>query len=353
MKRLSIIIPIYKVEDYVERCLSSLLNQDLDPDQFEIICVNDGSPDRSGDIVKNLKKSFSNIQIIEQENQGVSSARNNGIDIATGKYLLFIDPDDFVEPNSLQSVLNKADSLECQVSFLGFTVISESVKVVKRRLNDKHKDTIFGGPEAYYISRRNDRKDPDRMVAVLFRRDFFEHHKLRYLTGVPYLEDGEFIARILCFADICIFDGRPFYFRTIREGSATKSSLFYSERAINGFFKSATNLMNFKKNPELSQDKRDFLNQAICKFVIIFITSSARPFSLAKLQCAKERLCKVGLCKLDLKSIDLEYRILGRLYNFSVLALILYQFFLFRLYHVFRTFRLLLGKVFKSKSQSF
>jgi glycosyltransferase involved in cell wall biosynthesis len=352
MKRLSIIIPIYKVEDYVERCLSSLLNQDLDPDQFEIICVNDGSPDRSGDIVKNLKKSFSNIQIIEQENQGVSSARNNGIDIATGKYLLFIDPDDFVEPNSLNRVLNNADNLECQASFLGFTVISESGKVVKRLLNDKHKDTIFNGTEAYYISRGNDRKDPDRMVAVLFRRDLFEQHKLRYLTGVPYLEDGEFIARILCFMDRCIFDGRPFYYRTIREGSATNSSLFYSERAINGFIQSATNLMNFKKNPELSQDKRDFLNQAICKFVIIYITSSARPFSIGKLQCAKERLCKVGLCKLDLKSIDLEYRILGHLYNFSVLALILYQFFLFRLYHVCGTIKLQLGKLFKSKSQS-
>lgn len=352
MKRVSIIIPIYKVEDYVERCLSSLLNQDLDPDQFEIICVNDGSPDRSGDIVKNFKKSFSNIRIIEQENQGVSSARNNGIDIATGKYLLFIDPDDFVEPNTLQRVLNKADILECQVSFLGFTVISESGKVVKRLLNDKHKDTVFGGTEAYYIARGNDRKDPDRMVAVLFRRDLFELHKLRYLTGVPYLEDGELIARILCSADRCIFDGSPFYFRTIRKGSATNSTLFYSDKAIDGFIKSATNLRNFKNDPKLSQEKREFLNQAICKFVIIFITSSARPFSIVKLRCAKEKLCKVGLCKLDLKSIDLEYRILGRLYNFSVLALILYQFFLFRLYHAFSTFRLLLGKVFKSKSQS-
>ena len=79
MTRLSIIIPIYKVEDYVERCLSSLLNQNLDHDQYEIICINDGSPDRSGEIVKNLMKSFSNIHIIEQENKGVSIARNNGI----------------------------------------------------------------------------------------------------------------------------------------------------------------------------------------------------------------------------------------------------------------------------------
>jgi hypothetical protein len=110
--------------------------------------------------------------------------------------------------------------------------------------------------------------------------------------------------------------------------------------------------MNFKKNPALNQNKRDFLNQAICKFVIIFITSSAKPFSIGKLQCAKERLCKVGLGKLDLKSIDLEYRILGHLYNFSVLALILYQFLLFRLHHACGTIKLHIGKLFKPKQQS-
>lgn len=351
MKRLSIIIPIYKVEDYVERCLSSLLNQDLDPDQFEIICVNDGSPDRSGDIVKNLKKSFSNIQIIEQENQGVSSARNNGIDIATGKYLLFIDPDDFVEPNSLRRVLNKADNLECQVSFLGFTIISESGKVMKRLLNEKHKDTVFGGTEAYYISRGDGRNDPDRMWAVLFRRDLFDYNKLRYLSGVPYLEDGELIARILCFADRCIFDGSPFYFRTIRKGSATNSSLFYSDKAIDGFIKSATNLKNFKNDPKLSQEKREFLNQAICKFVILVITASSRSISRGKIKSAKERLCREGLCKLDLKSTDLEYRILGHLYNFSVLALVIYQFFVNLGHHVYRKVEFQFSKLLMAEMQ--
>ena len=172
MKRLSVIIPMYNVEEYVERCLSSLLNQDLDPDQYEIICINDGSPDRSGEIVKNLMKSFSNIQIIEQENQGVSVARNNGMEIATGKYLLFIDPDDYVEANSLQHVLEKADKTDCQVSFLGFTVISESGQVIEQWLYEKLKDCLCRGIEAYPLSRANDRRDPDRMVAVLFRRDF-------------------------------------------------------------------------------------------------------------------------------------------------------------------------------------
>ncbi len=350
MKWLSVIIPMYNVEEYVERCLSSLLNQDLDPDQYEIICINDGSPDRSGEIVKNLMMSFSNIQIIEQINQGVSAARNSGIDIATGKYLLFIDPDDFVEANSLQRVLDKADKMDCQVSFLGFSVISESGQVLEQWLYEKLKDCRCIGIEAYHLSRTNDRRDPDRIWAVLFRRDFFEYHKLRYLDGVPYLEDGELITRILCYAERCIFDGMPsFYFRTVRKGSATNSSLFYSERAINGFLKSATNLADFKKNPALRQEQKDFLNQAICKFVVLYITSSVVPFGFVKLKNAKARLNKAGLGKLDLTSVDLEYRILGHLYNFSVVLLIIYQFVLIRLRHICKISRFRLKKVLRTK----
>lgn len=348
MKRLSVIIPMYNVEEYVERCLSSLLNQDLDPDQYEIICINDGSPDRSGEIVKNLMKSFSNIQIIEQENQGVSVARNNGMEIATGKYLLFIDPDDYVEANSLQHVLEKADKTDCQVSFLGFTVISESGQVIEQRLYEKLKDCLCRGIEAYPLSRANDRRDPDRMVAVLFRRDFFEHHNLRYLAGVPYLEDGEFIARILCYAERCIFDGMPFYLRTVRKGSATISPLFYSEKAIDGFLKSAANLADFKRNPALKQEQKNFLNQAICKFVVLYITSSVVPFGFVKLKHAKARLNETGLSKLDLTSVDLEYRILGHLYNFSVVLLIIYQFVLFRLRHICKISRFQLKKILRT-----
>ena len=349
MKRLSVIIPMYNVEEYVERCLSSLLNQDLEPDQYEIICINDGSPDRSGEIVKNLMKSFSNIQIIEQENQGVSVARNNGIETATGKYLLFIDPDDYVEVNSLQRALDKADKTDCQVSFLGFTVISESGQVIEQRLYEKLKDCLCRGIEAYPLSRANDRRDPDRIWAVLFRRDFLEHHKLRYLAGVPYLEDGELIARILCYAERCIFDGIPFYLRTVRKGSATNSPLFHSERAINGFLKSAANLAGFKKNPALSLEQKNFLNQAICKFVVLYITSSVVPFGFVKLKHAKARLNETGLGKLDLTSVDLEYRILGHLYNFSVVLLIIYQFVLIRLRHICKISRFRLKKVFRTK----
>src|SRR5690606_24149359 len=96
MLRLSIIIPMYNVEPYIERCLSSLQDQDIPMEEYEIICINDGSPDNSREVVIRFQRQNKNIILIDQSNQGVSKARNNGINVARGKYLLFVDPDDYI-----------------------------------------------------------------------------------------------------------------------------------------------------------------------------------------------------------------------------------------------------------------
>jgi glycosyltransferase involved in cell wall biosynthesis len=115
MKRLSIIVPIYNVENYVERCLRSLEDQNIPKDSYEIICINDGSPDKCREIIVGLQTEYNNIILIDQENQGVSCARNNGIKNASGKYLLFIDPDDYVDRDCLDGILNTADEYDAQV----------------------------------------------------------------------------------------------------------------------------------------------------------------------------------------------------------------------------------------------
>ena len=99
-KKLSIIVPAYKVDAYIEKCISSLEDQDIPKEEYEIIVINDGSPDRCSEIVEGLQKEFSNIILINQENQGVSMARNNGIKIAQGEFIMPVDPDDYVIPNS-------------------------------------------------------------------------------------------------------------------------------------------------------------------------------------------------------------------------------------------------------------
>jgi glycosyltransferase involved in cell wall biosynthesis len=128
MKRLSIIIPMYNVENYVERCIMSLENQDISKADYEIICINDGSPDDSRGVIVRLQEKFSNIVLIDQENRGVSNARNNGINAARGKYVIFIDPDDYISPNSLCKKIEEIEKHDLDVAYTGYTILDTQMR---------------------------------------------------------------------------------------------------------------------------------------------------------------------------------------------------------------------------------
>ena len=104
---ISFILPIYNVAKWLPDCLDSLLEQDIPPEDYEIICVNDGSPDNSREIVLEYAARHSNIVLVDKENGGVSSARNAGIDAASGKYVWFVDPDDKIRANILAKLFEK------------------------------------------------------------------------------------------------------------------------------------------------------------------------------------------------------------------------------------------------------
>jgi Glycosyltransferases involved in cell wall biogenesis len=104
--KVSVIIPVYNSEKYIEKCLGSLLNQTLK--EVEIICVNDGSTDKSLEILNKCKDSNSNIKVINQKNTGPSIARNNGLNLASGEYVAFVDSDDWVEQNMYYNLYNVA-----------------------------------------------------------------------------------------------------------------------------------------------------------------------------------------------------------------------------------------------------
>jgi glycosyltransferase involved in cell wall biosynthesis len=324
--RLSVIVPVYNAAPYVERCIKCIENQDIPRNVFEIICINDGSTDNSREILISLQKEFENLILIDKENQGVSKARNYGIDRANGKYLMFIDSDDYVVEDSFESILQNADNHKAQVSFLGYTSVKEGSKIKERLPAGEQLLHIYPGTEAYFLSRGAKHTDPDRIWAILFELDFLNRNNLRFLPNVPYLEDGEFIARILCLAERCIFNNFPFYQHILRTGSATSSNLFHSEKATNGFLLAAINLKRFQKERNLNLVQRDFLNTPVCKFVILVISSTQKPFSLKRINAARIRLAQIGLNKLDLASVNKEYAWLGYFYNSSIYMLIIFQF---------------------------
>ena len=106
--KVSVIIPVYNAEKYLEQCLESLLNQTLK--EIEIICVDDGSEDRSVEIIEKFSEKDCRISLLRQKNSYAGVARNNGLNASTGKYVIFLDADDFFEPDMLLSMYNKIES---------------------------------------------------------------------------------------------------------------------------------------------------------------------------------------------------------------------------------------------------
>lgn len=113
--KLSIIVPVYNVADYIAKCLDSLLAQDLPQNEYEIIVVNDGSTDNSGDILQQYAEKYANITLINQSNQGLSGARNTGIKHANGEYIQFVDSDDYIEKNVLGGLMKQVEKDDLDV----------------------------------------------------------------------------------------------------------------------------------------------------------------------------------------------------------------------------------------------
>ena len=105
MAKISVIISVHNVEDYLVKCLDSVLNQTFK--DIEVICVNDGSTDASLNILEDYARKENRLKIINQENKGLSSARNTGIEKAQGKYIFFVDSDDYIKPDTLEKMYNK------------------------------------------------------------------------------------------------------------------------------------------------------------------------------------------------------------------------------------------------------
>ena len=132
MKILSYIIPLYNSATWLPKCLCSVLNQDIPEDEVEIICVNDGSPDNSAEIAREIAKEHPCIIVIDQENQGPSGARNTGMRVATGKYLCFVDPDDFVEPNVYGGLIRQMEDEQLDMLRFNYQVVNENYEVIPK-----------------------------------------------------------------------------------------------------------------------------------------------------------------------------------------------------------------------------
>ena len=188
MIKYSFIVPVYNTSKYLDKCLKSLVNQTFN--DFEIIIVNDGSTDNSKSIIYNYQKKYNNIKLINQKNQGLSSARNNGVKEASGKYLLFIDSDDYVECNLLKEIdkeINEVEVLRYQVM-----IEDEDGNNVKT-FNEKNFDVI-NGFDAFKMLSNYHFVEP--AWCYVFKKDYYLDNNFKFETGV-YHEDYGLIPYVI------------------------------------------------------------------------------------------------------------------------------------------------------------
>lgn len=191
--KLSIVIPVYNVEKYIEKCLLSCLNQDISFDLYEIIVVNDGSPDNSLIIADRIAIESKNIRIISQENQGLSAARNTGLQNAKGEYIWFVDSDDYIEVNCLGRITAQLkDHLD--ILQLQYRLIYEDKNFVK----DVDYCVIDGVKSGLDVIVEGGLPTPAPFS--IFRTQFLRDRKLEFVKGI-YHEDTEFKPRVVYLAD--------------------------------------------------------------------------------------------------------------------------------------------------------
>ena len=133
MKTLSVIIPLYNSAKWLEKCLYSVLAQDIPESEMEVICVNDDSPDNSADLAREIGRKHPSIIVIDQPNQGPSGARNTGMKAATGKYLCFVDPDDYVEPNVYGKLVQQMEEEQLDMLRFNYQIVDENYQHVEKR----------------------------------------------------------------------------------------------------------------------------------------------------------------------------------------------------------------------------
>ena len=327
--RLSIIIPVYNVQEYVERCIRSLENQDLPKTDYEIIVTNDGSPDNSLDVIKKLQAEFENIVLIDQENQGVSMARNNAIDIAKGKYILPIDPDDYVTPNTLHSLLSLAEKKDLDALYLSFAFFDEQDKLIWQCDFSQLEGQIYSGTETYFITHDKNIQamDPDRSWAVFYKKEILTKFKIIYPKNVPFLEDGIFLVEFFAIARRCGFSNTLFYLRTSRIGSATKSKLIFTEKSLEGFLIGVDDLHEFNRRFKLNLEQQEVINQGLVKFILLPLTTCVLDKNYKTYARIRKALISKGYRKLNLRGCRQIYKTLGRAYNFSISMFFPYYFF--------------------------
>ena len=278
MPKVSVIVPIYNVEKYLEKCINSLLSQTLE--DIQIILVNDGSKDNSGNIAKEYEQNNKDRVIyVEKENGGLSDARNYGLKYATGDFIAFLDSDDYIEKNAYEEMYNKA--------------IEENADYVEC-------DFIWEFPNKIRVDKQYPYKNKKEMLSFvrvvawnkLIKRQLITDNNLEFQKGLRY-EDVEFTYKLIPFINKFTYVDKPFIHYVQREGSIANVQ---NERTAE-IFTVLDNVIEFYKKNNIYEKYRDELEYNYARYLLC---SSLKRMCKIKDKTIREKLLTESWERLNL-----------------------------------------------------
>lgn len=308
--RLSVIVPIYNIEEYLPFCLKSILEQDYQ--NYELLLINDGSTDNSGKIADDYALKNKKIKVFHQPNAGVSAARNLGLEKAKGEWICFVDGDDEIYPNSLSIIIKETDNCKLEMIIArSFTYDKGEKKKERYRFDNSFLDTNFDGYEV--ISKKSYKRGS--IGGCIFNRDFLKNNKLRFPLGLNNGEDSIFISLVYLYVHHILFIEHTFYLVKERQGSASRSW------TIERVYKMKDNIRfiydYIEKHPKLNKRQLDILNYGVYGAVSSIFNQLYYSFSIRNylkiLKAVREELRG----RLDTGNISISKRKI-KLLNFSL-----------------------------------
>ena len=240
----TVIVPVYQVENYLEKCLDTIISQTHR--NIEIILVDDGSKDNSGVICEQYAKKDGRIKVIHKKNGGLSDARNKGIKIAKGKYILFVDSDDYIKQDAIEILLCYAEKHNLEI--LSGNAVQVNNNVVTTLYGGVTEDIVDG--KKYLIEAINNGKYLAATWLRLYRTDFIINNSLYFKVGLLH-EDEQWTPYVFMKAKHVGYINYNFYYYVIRDGSITQKQ--NREKHIMDVISTCTELVGYFESLNLDE----------------------------------------------------------------------------------------------------
>ena len=249
--KVSVIVPVYNTEKYLQKCLNSLINQTLK--DIEIICINDGSTDNSENIIRMFAKEDSRIKLINQENKKQGAARNAGMKIATGEYIGFVDSDDYVDLNYFERLYQTAKNNDSDIALA--TNVRVGKNKFKKRLNIEHIEKYTELQDKLDVCQQWKNECPTNKI---YRKSYLDANNILWPEGI-YCEDKLFTIKAVYYANSIVTVPKVFYYYFENPNSTVNTYSRHHKRQFNIDKNNARrDVINFLKEQKAEVRDKDF-----------------------------------------------------------------------------------------------